>query len=652
MANQIVIDILADTRNLVSGVNKTNQQLGTLNGAVGKAQGVLAAFSKAFLVFQGAKVTYTWVKDLAQEQTDFAKLPKLFGDDAKKIQETIGGLAQKFRVDDGEIVASTVSLASQISDTYKGLSTDIIELALQASNVSGTPLDSLTQSWVKALNAGKKLSGTQIFKLLDLGAIIGEDPGNKIAKQIEGLGTINEQVAFLAKLQKANGQTISPIQQLNYDLSQLKDAVATPLLAALEKITPWLTKLRDVLVVKETGEFTTLGQILFDIGIAIGSIKVAAKLGLIEFAKWAGGITGFAAAWKIAKVAYDEAGVAIGEMVQDGTITKGKYLQLMFSQYLPDSIKVFFSKLGPLVKGGGITTVLFTLLDADERAVLASWADLGKRVILATIETAKNVAKGLGNWVLDLLSPGDAATVKRILTEWKDAGGEIGKALLQGLYDGLSSMSLRGIDTLFRNFFKNLYDGMFGWAKSFFKIASPSKVTYDLGRDIVQGLINGIMSFNIWNAVSVVFSNFKAALVGWFTSTSFYSYGRNIIEGLVAGMQSLATSPLSFIGTLAKNMKDRFKSLFNISSPSKVFAGYGKNIVQGLALGIGGNASLATGSLNRLSGAMDFRAPSFTGTGAGRQPVSITINAGLGTDPYELGRVVSSALKKYSGVSA
>lgn len=651
MANQIVIDILADTRNLVSGVNKTNQQLGTLNGAVGKAQGVLAAFSKAFLVFQGAKVTYTWVKDLAQEQADFAKLPKLFGDDAKNIEKAIGSLAQKFRVDDGEIVASTVSLASQVSDTYKGLTTNIIELALQASNVSGTPLDSLTQSWVKALNAGKKLSGTQIFKLLDLGAIIGEDPGNKIAKQIEGLGTINEQVAFLAKLQKANGQTISPIQQLNYDLSQLKDAVAAPLLAALEQLTPWLTKLRDVLVVKETGEFTTLGQILFDIGIALGGLKVAAKLGLVEFAKWAGGILGFGAAWKIAKVAYDEAGVAIGEMVQDGTITKGKYLQLMFTQYLPDSIKVFFAKLGPLVKGGGISAVLFTLLDADERAVLASWADLGKRVVLAMVETAKRIMKGLGNWVLELLSPGDATTVKRILTEWKDAGGEIGKALLDGLYNGLT-FNLRDIDTLFRTFFKNLYDGMFGWAKSFFKIASPSKVTYDLGRDIVQGMINGISSFNIWGAVSIIFNNFKNSLIGWFSSTSFYSYGRNIIDGLVAGMQSLAFSPLNFIGTLAKNMKDRFKSLFNISSPSKVFAGYGKNIVQGLALGIGGNTGLATNSLDRLSGAMDFRAPSFSGVGAGRQPVSITINAGLGTDPYELGRVVSAALKKYSGVSA
>lgn len=650
MANQIVIDILADTRSLVSGVNKTNQQLGTLNSSVGKAQGVLAAFSKAFLVLQGAKVTYTWVKDLAQEQADFAKLPKLFGANAAAIEKSIGSLAQKFRVDDGEIVASTVSLASQVSDTYKGLTTDIIELALQASNVSGTPLDSLTQSWVKALNAGKKLSGTQIFKLLDLGAIIGEDPGNKIAKQVEALGTINEQVAFLAKIQKSNAQQITPIQQLNYDLSQLKDAAAAPLLAALEQLTPWLTRLRDVLVVKETGKFTTLGTILFDIGIAIGGLKVATKLGLIEFAKWAGGILGFGAAWKIAKVAYDEAGVAIGEMVQDGTISKARYLQLMFTTYLPESITTFFAKLGPLVKKGGIAAIIFTLLDADERAVLASWADLGKRVILAMVETAKNVMKGLGNWVLDLLSPGDAATVKRIATEWGNAGKEIGKALLDGLYNALT-FNLRDIDTLFRTFFKNLYDGMFGWARSFFKIASPSRVTYELGRDIVQGLINGILSFNIWNMVSVVFTNFKTALIGWFAGTSFYQYGRNIIDGLVAGMQSLATSPLSFIGTLAKNMKDRFKSLFNISSPSKVFAGYGKNIVQGLALGINNNAALATGSMNTLTGAMSFRTPSFAGAGS-RQPINVTINAGLGTDPYELGRVVNAALKKYSGVNA
>jgi len=109
-------------------------------------------------------------------------------------------------------------------------------------------------------------------------------------------------------------------------------------------------------------------------------------------------------------------------------------------------------------------------------------------------------------------------------------------------------------------------------------------------------------------------------------------------------MQSLASAPLNFIGTLAKNMKDRFKSLFNISSPSKVMAGYGANLMQGLAMGIRGNAGLAVAGM----GSIKLQPPTVGSRGSG---VNITINAGIGTDPYEVGRYVKSALDKYAGVN-
>jgi hypothetical protein len=90
-------------------------------------------------------------------------------------------------------------------------------------------------------------------------------------------------------------------------------------------------------------------------------------------------------------------------------------------------------------------------------------------------------------------------------------------------------------------------------------------------------------------------------------------------------------------------MKNTFKRFFNISSPSKVFAGYGKNLMQGLALGISGNQSLATSALNLPL------TPSF-GNARGSS-ITVNINAGIGTDPYEVGRYVKAALDKYSGVN-
>jgi hypothetical protein len=41
-----------------------------------------------------------------------------------------------------------------------------------------------------------------------------------------------------------------------------------------------------------------------------------------------------------------------------------------------------------------------------------------------------------------------------------------------------------------------------------------------------------------------------------------------------------------------------------------------------------------------------------TPVGAGIGGINITINAGLGTDPYALGREVNSALTKYGNISS
>jgi hypothetical protein len=101
-------------------------------------------------------------------------------------------------------------------------------------------------------------------------------------------------------------------------------------------------------------------------------------------------------------------------------------------------------------------------------------------------------------------------------------------------------------------------------------------------------------------------------------------------------------------GFFKNNVLGTVKKLFGIGSPSKVFAGYGKNLMQGLSIGINRNSGLAMSALNGL----DIQ-PSFAITGSSRGSVvnNVTINAGVGTDPYELGRVVSAALDKYAGVN-
>jgi hypothetical protein len=76
-----------------------------------------------------------------------------------------------------------------------------------------------------------------------------------------------------------------------------------------------------------------------------------------------------------------------------------------------------------------------------------------------------------------------------------------------------------------------------------------------------------------------------------------------------------------------------------IGSPSKVMATIGEQLTQGLYVGMG---SMGSPGIN---------IPQINVGGSGVAPVNITINAGVGTDPYALGREVKNALNKYSRIS-
>ena len=130
------------------------------------------------------------------------------------------------------------------------------------------------------------------------------------------------------------------------------------------------------------------------------------------------------------------------------------------------------------------------------------------------------------------------------------------------------------------------------------------------------------------------------------------SVGKNIVTGLWNGIQSMASwlknKVFDFFGDLIPGWA---KKMLGINSSSKVFAAFGENIVQGLAQGmnaaedIAKNATLSLGNAT-VSG---LSLPSIAKrNNAGS--VNITINAGLGTDPYALGRSVKGALNTYSGV--
>jgi hypothetical protein len=581
MANTIVVDIVADTRSLVKGVKQTNQQLGTLNStATGISKG-FGLITKALATIATAKFVWNIVQDFEKEQIAFAKIKDLFGKDADEITDKINKLSVKFKIDDGDVAQTFVSLANSTTIRYRAILDEIGTLVLFANNQNPDKgIDTFANAWTKALRSGKLLGGDELSKFGLTGQLSQSELEN-----FQKLKTVTEQVKYLYKVLADDineDLKFTTTQELQYELEGLKDAISVLLLPILKETTPLLKAFVDLLTYKdpETGE-TKLNEEVKLLAAALGTLWTVGKLSAVVAA---------------AETAGTSLGLISKELKAFPSLLKG----LTFPEILAAFgilIKSIWDKLGKFSKG----LVVFFIVEIGERV-------------------AREIVKLFPN-------------------TWQEVGNKIIDGIMLPLKD-----PVKAVTEIVKNFWKGLKSAIIEWGKSIFMIASPSKVTEKLGNDIVAGIF---VAFNPLNFVSIIASFFRNLLSTMMTqikSISWSSLGTAIINGLVSGMQSLASAPLSFIGTLAKNMKDRFKSLFNISSPSKVMAGYGANLMQGLAMGIRGNAGLAVAGM----GSIKLQPPTVGSRGSG---FNITINAGIGTDPYEVGRYVKSALDKYAGVN-
>lgn len=143
-----------------------------------------------------------------------------------------------------------------------------------------------------------------------------------------------------------------------------------------------------------------------------------------------------------------------------------------------------------------------------------------------------------------------------------------------------------------------------------------------------------------FNKIITDIGNFVSGVIKFFLDipSKLVSIGADIVRGLwdgIAGMTNWLQSKISnFFGSLVPGWA---KDMLGINSPSKVFAGIGTNVIKGVNTGITGT------KVKKIA--------TVTTKGKAASSTNITINAGLGTDPYALGRTVSNALNKQAKVS-
>ena len=259
----------------------------------------------------------------------------------------------------------------------------------------------------------------------------------------------------------------------------------------------------------------------------------------------------------------------------------------------------------------------------------------------------------LANAITRLL--GDVANSLRT-GDWS-AFSEIGENVIWGLWVGV-----RDAFTGFWNLFSGLFTGIIDNIKSIFGIASPSKVFESIGKNIIQGLINGISSMidglkgimgSVIDAVSGGLSTaggFVADVAGtaWDGITGAVTATGDAIAGAAQATGNFISDTASAAGAAVTDFFDWGWFANGTKNAPGGLSVIGENGPELVNLPKGSQVTPAMETSRLLAGAAAAAAPMSIGTNAGR---IIKISEVLEVDGRILGSVAFEYLDREAGIA-
>ena len=541
MAQQITIDIVAETRKLTSGINDANGQIDGMSNKLKGAAAAAGAAASAFVLKQGITFLKQGIDEAKEAQEVMRGATTTFGegsDALKKITADADAFGKAIAVDNDEIIKLSTQLGSRLPADAKALSAELINTAydIEAYTAGAVTAEAVSTKLAKAFADGELSAKelTKIFPDLSDATYAQAEALSKAGKNQEALSLLND--AAQKKYGDAAEKNVTSTQKFEVALANFKETLGTKVLPILEKGIDFLTKVIDA--------FDNLPGPVQNVVLALGAVVAIG-----------GPLLTFLASAKTA-------------MITLGIVTKaqtGSQIALNTAM-LANPIGIVIIAIAAII---AIGVLLWKNWDTVTEYAGKLWG----------------VIKNVFYWIKD-----NWQLLLGFLT------GPIGAAigLITKNFDKIKEKAIEIVNSI-----KDIFDDL------------PSKM-FTIGRNIVTGLWNGISGLASW-LKNKVFDFFGDLIPGW------------------------------------------AKKMLGINSPSKVFARFGEQIVEGLALGIDTAKNLAEAATTSLGnstiggfGNLNTQGIRPVSSAAG---VNITINAGLGTDPYVLGREVNNALAKYGKVS-
>jgi hypothetical protein len=655
VAQQITIDIVAETRKLTEGVNDATKSLDGIQGKLnGVAKAAIAAGS-AFVLREGVQ----FLKGAADEARDAELTARAaaiaFGEGSvalQKITQDANKFAKELAVDNDELIKLATQLGTFLPKDAQSLSVELVALGKDVAALTGIDAEAWVKKFAKGMADGE-LKASDLEKMvpkLNKAIYAQAEAMFKAGKAQDALNLLikegNKAFGGAAKSQ------ITGAQKLDKAMGDLKETIGTKLLPTIEKLTN--------LLVKVVESFTSLpGPVqnlilgltaLVGIGGPLLAFLASAKTSLITLGIVSGEATIATGLLTAAQGLLRAALIALPWVALIASIV----LVIKHWDEITDVVKKVWEYLKDVV--GKMADAVADFADDVEDKIgdLLGWIKTNWQTIVAimtgpvgilvkliydnfdkmrdfiteTLETIQSVIENI--W--DTIGTYFKAKLGDIVSFVEDGWTAVGSATLNILGDLIGFVS--ELWTTISNTVENIIGGL---------------------KNVIVGIWNSVKDStisvfnNIKEVASKIWTNISGFILGVVNNVvnsfgdlyrSMVEIGGDIARGIIAGLFGIKSwFTFNFKQWIDQSILGFIRSYMKIGSPSKVMAKIGEQLTQGLYVGMGS------------AGSPGINIPQINVGGSGVAPLNITINAGLGTDPYALGREVKNALGKYGRIS-
>ncbi len=660
MAQQIVIDIVAETKKLTEGLNDANKQLGTIDGKLKGVAKAATAAASAFVLKQGITFLKQGIDEAKEAQEVMRRATTTFGEGSKALQQ-ITKDAEKFgkelAIDNDELIDLATQLGSRLPKEIQASSVQLVKIFKD--------VEAFTGGAVSAEAASAKLAKAFADGVLKAGELQKIFPGlsQETYKQAEALsaaGKNQEALNLLVdtgakKYGDAAAKNATSTQKFEVALANFKEELGTKVLPILEKGIDFLTKIlnafdalptpvqnfslgllglvgiggpllsfisntKDALVnlgllTTGTGAATTATNLF---SLALKAIPILAVIALVVLL-----IQNWDDVSAAAKKLWEAVSKWWGEIYEDIKEFAGKAI---------DWLKDNWPKILAVLTGPFGLFTLWIITYKDE--IVAKFKDLWETVktavvekVTAIIDSVKGLWNNLKDFVINYFSDKADSFLGAIKSGWnavKDFVSDIVEIIK--LTVGVKFLEMFTTVTTWVTAIKT------GVVEKFTELKDSAINQFNKLKDAASKIWDSIKGF-----ITDVATNIKNRLGEVFGF--MVEVGKDIARGIWQGLSSMTGwFKMLLKGWVEANIPQAVRNILKISSPSKVMEQIGQFAVEGLYKGMGAN------------GPVGIQLPQVN-MGGGIAPINITINAGVGTDPYALGREVSNAIRQYGRIS-